>query len=225
MGSRAEVLAELRKVAPPATQLRRARPERVAATGIHAVDEALAGGWPKGRLSELSGRRSSGRTALAVATLAAATRRGEAVALVDVDGMLDARDAARAGIDLGLLLWVRARDGATGVRAADLLLRAGGFGVVVLDVGEAAPRLPDAAWLRLGRAAEGANAALVLVGPRRLAGTFAAVTVETERARPRFGGIGPRSPRILEAVEGAVAVVRSKLGAPGAAARVAWTRW
>jgi recombination protein RecA len=203
---------------------RPAPPDALAPIGIEALDRMM-GGLPKGRLSEIVGRRSSGRTALALSVLAAATRRGEAAALVDVDGMLDARGAEAAGIELQRLLWVRAGDGKRGLRAADLIARAGGFGVVVLDLGERPPRAPDASWIRLARAAAESHLALVVVSPRPAARTFAAITLETSRGRPEVTALdraaGP-SPRVVRAVESCVQVVRSKLGAPGASAQVRW---
>jgi hypothetical protein len=217
--ARESILVELRRQ----IARRPTRPDAVAATGVGELDQLLGGGVPKGRVTEIVGRRSSGRTALSLSLLAAATARGEVVALVDVDGMLDARDAAAAGIDLGRMLWVRAGDGKKGLRAADLLLRAGGFGVVVLDVGEVTPRLPDASWVRLHRAAEEARAALVVVTPWRAAGTFAALTLEAARGKPQYVGRAP-SPRVLDAVESCIQVVRSKLHAPGGAAGVTFRR-
>ena len=217
---RRAVIAELRRLTGAREP---ASPDALAPSGIAAVDEVLGGGWPRGRMVEIIGRRSSGRTSLGLGTLAAATRRGEVVALIDVDGMLDARSAEAQGIDLGRLLWVRSGDGARGIRAADLVLRADGFGVVVLDVGESAPRVPDAMWLRLGRAAERSHAALMVVSPLRAAGAFAAITVETSSPVPRLDGGGP-SPRVLRAVESCVAVVRSKLGRPGGASQITFRR-
>src|SRR6185295_11951013 len=58
-------------------------PIRRLASGIAAFDEALGGGLPRGRLSEIVGAPSSGRTALIHAFLAAATRRGEIAAVID----------------------------------------------------------------------------------------------------------------------------------------------
>src|SRR6188474_1558033 len=63
-------------------------------TGVPALDERLAGGLPRGQLSEIVGPRSSGRLALAVSAMAAATARGEAVALVDPLDMFDPVSAA-----------------------------------------------------------------------------------------------------------------------------------
>src|SRR4051812_9436854 len=62
---------------------------RPATTGVPSLDAALGGGLRRGHLSEIVGTPSSGRTTLAVQTLAAATRRGEAVALVDTCDTFD----------------------------------------------------------------------------------------------------------------------------------------
>src|SRR6476620_10359398 len=59
--------------------------------GLPALDRLLGGGWPRAALCELTGRRSSGRTAILYAALARAISAGEAVALVDVGGGLDPR--------------------------------------------------------------------------------------------------------------------------------------
>src|SRR5262249_60030347 len=82
-------------------------PDASAATGIHALDARLGGGLPRGQVSELVGPRSSGRTSLVLQMLAAATARGEIVALVDALDTLDVESAVAAGIDLDRLLWVR----------------------------------------------------------------------------------------------------------------------
>src|SRR5262245_35070734 len=59
-------------------------------TGLSALDAGLGGGFPRGQLSELIGVRSSGRTRVLLRMMAAATARGELVALVDALDMLDA---------------------------------------------------------------------------------------------------------------------------------------
>jgi len=79
----------------------------VAPSGVTALDARLGGGFPRGQLSELVGPRSSGRTSVVLQMIAAATSRGELVALVDVLDMLDVESAASAGIALPQLLWVR----------------------------------------------------------------------------------------------------------------------
>jgi hypothetical protein len=79
----------------------------VAAFATEAVNRGLRGGVPRGQLSEVHGPVSSGRTSLAWAALAAATARGEWVALVDTFDRFDPERAAGAGVDLSRLLWVR----------------------------------------------------------------------------------------------------------------------
>lgn len=147
---------------------------RLASSGWDALDASLGGGWARGELSEIAGPRSSGRTGLALSTLAAATRRGEVAAYVDAIDRLDPASAVAAGVDLSRLLWIRgpaltaeharpaALDDAVSkaVRAFDLVLRAGGFAVVVLDLADISPRviraLPPATWMRLARVMDGA---------------------------------------------------------------------
>ena len=83
----------------------RPTPEMVS-SGIREIDE-LAGGLPRGCLSEICGPASSGRTSVLLAALAAATRRREVCALVDATDALDAVSAAATGVELERLLWIR----------------------------------------------------------------------------------------------------------------------
>ena len=81
--------------------------DAVAPLAIDALDRGLAGGLPRGHVSEVVGPASSGRTGLVWAALAAATRRGETVALIDTFDRFDPPTAAATGIVLPRLLWVR----------------------------------------------------------------------------------------------------------------------
>ena len=103
----------------------------VASTRCTGLDRQLGGGFPRGQLSELIGQRSAGRTTLLLHTLAAATARGELVALVDALDMFDVASAVAAGVDLDRLLWVRGHVvshpglcGDTNQRALEQALRA-----------------------------------------------------------------------------------------------------
>lgn len=175
----------------PARQLEARERRGRLATGVEALDRLLGGGWPRGALSELVGGRSSGRTALALSSIAEALRRHEAVALVDVGGALDPRAAARAGVPLGRLLWVRcAPDKA--LAAAEVVLSAGGFGLLALDLGDAraeagGPRPTTAAWLRLKRGTERHGTAVLVTAERRPQGALGACAVALS-ARARFAG-------------------------------------
>jgi hypothetical protein len=176
------------------------------ATGIGAIDQLLGGGWPRGALSELCGRRSSGRTSVLLASLAAALDAGHATALVDVDGSLDPRGAAAAGVPLAQLLWVRA-GGRQALKAADLLIAAGGFGLVALDLGEGVARIPSAAWMRLKHGAERQRTAVVVAVPRHSVGAFAASAIDLLARTPLFDDAGPP---LLAALQTAVEVRRHR---------------
>jgi hypothetical protein len=188
--------------------------------GCPAVDALVGGGLPRGRLSELSGPRSSGRMSAALLLLGSAQAAGELVALVDVADALDARTARAAGLRLDRLLWVRPRGMADGLRALDLVLDAGGFGLVVLYACGVPPErraAGDAVWVRLTRRAEQAKSAVLLVGDRPVAGTFAAVSLGMARGRARFSG-ADKGPHLFDGIDGRVQLVRSRLGpAEGAA--------
>jgi recombination protein RecA len=71
------------------------------------LSDAAAGGLPRGQVSEVVGPASSGRTSVAWAALAAASRRGESIALIDTFDRFDPPTAQACGIDLSRLLWVR----------------------------------------------------------------------------------------------------------------------
>jgi len=172
-----------------------------ASTGHAGLDAHLQGGIPRGHVSELVGPRSSGRTALLLRLLAAATARGELVALVDALDMLDVESAAEAGLDLDQLLWIRGhvvpnpglcrdlnqRALVQAVRALTLVLEAGNFGLVVFDVGEAPAdairRLPFTTWLRLHRMVEGSQTVCLLVGSDRLSRSPAGLTLNVPALR------------------------------------------
>ena len=97
----------------------RPAPEMVS-SGIREID-ALAGGLPRGCLSEICGPASSGRTSVLLSALAAATRRQEVCALVDVTDALDTVSAAATGVELERLLWIRcSRASGVGPRTSDL---------------------------------------------------------------------------------------------------------
>jgi len=154
-------------------------------SGLPALDRLLGGGWPRAALCELVGRRSSGRTAILYAALARALAAGEAAALIDVGGGLDPRRAFAAGIALRRLLWVRcAAD--TAAKAADLVLGAGGFDLIALDLGDARPRLPTAGWIRFKHGAEKQGTTVLVSAPARAAGSCAAAVVELAPGAPRF---------------------------------------
>ena len=167
--------------------------ERIAPTGIPAFDD-VSGGLPRGQISEIVGAVSSGRTALLTACLADATRRGELVALIDALDRFDPSSATAAGVDLDRLLWIRGDEGdrtrvvSRAIKALNLVLSAGGFGVVALDVGDvslhALRTLPFTTWLRLQRVIAGSDTACVLVARAPLARSPGGSSVRLEPRLP-----------------------------------------
>jgi RecA/RadA recombinase len=154
-------------------------------SGLPELDALLGGGWPRGALSELTGRRSSGRTTVMLAALARAARAGEATALVDTGGAIDSRAAAACGVPLPRLLWIRCAP-AQALKAADLVVSAGGFDVIALDLGDERLHVPTASWVRLKHGAERQGTSVLVATSARAVGAFAAAAVELAGATPSF---------------------------------------
>ena len=160
-------------------------PEDAAATGIAEIDRVLGGGLRRGQLSEIVGARSSGRTTVMCAAMAAATGRGEVVAVIDTCDRFDPASAADAGVDLSRVLWVRERgDAARALKAMNLVLQAGGFGLVAFDLSDvpalALRQFPYTTWMRIARVIEGSQAMAVLVGSEHIARSPGGVTIRLE---------------------------------------------
>jgi hypothetical protein len=152
--------------------------------------------FPRGRISEITGPRSSGRTKLLHSVLAASTARGESAALIDSSDAFDQCSAAAAGVVLEKLVWVRCKGNAEhALRAADLLIHSGGFGVVALDLMEATnaalARIPPTAWFRFRLAIEPTPTVLLVLADRPVTKSCAAQRVKLERRKPVFTGKYP----------------------------------
>ncbi len=179
-------------------------------SGIVGVDVLLGGGLPRGRISEMLGPLMSGKTSLLWVLLAAATRRGEVVAWVDLADALHPASVAAAGADLERVLWVRPPSLTDGLRCTELLLQAGGFGVVALDLGASLPRpLRAPVWPRLLHAAEQSHTALVVLTPQRVAGSCAVLSLSM---RPRMVRWQLGAWLLFDGFDTALRVERNKLG-------------
>jgi hypothetical protein len=185
------------------------------ATGLPALDAALEGGLPRGRVTELVGPRSAGRTALASRIAASATRSGETIAWVDPEDALDPEAAGAAGVRLTRTLWARPRDVPDALRATEILLGAGGFGLVVLDL-ESVHSARAPVWTRLARAAERTGSTLLVLATIRPAAASAALALELTSHRARWSG-GPGRRVLLDGITVRLRVTRSRDGGMGRA--------
>lgn len=137
-------------------------------TGVAGLDEALGGGLPAGKLTELVSAAASSGGQLVLARLLAATRAArQRVALIDgADGFAPEAVATDA---LRHLVWVRAHNLEEALAAADVLVRDGNYAVVAIDLRGIAERVlrrtPAPSWHRLQRAAEGRPGAVLVQTP------------------------------------------------------------
>jgi hypothetical protein len=190
--------------------LERMDPSALMPMDVAALDACLRGGLPRGQLSELAGPRSSGGMTLLLRMIAAATARGEIAAFVDTLDRLDVASAAAAGIDLSRLLWIRGQEiaGRAGpteraidraLKALNLVLQAGGFSVVAIDLADVPPRalrqIPFTTWLRVQRAIEGSDTACVLLTSEPLARSARGLTISVT-GRTTWAGTSDRSRRL-----------------------------
>jgi hypothetical protein len=102
-------------------------------------------------------------------------------------------------------------------KAAELVLKAGGFGLVVIDIGVSGP-LPQNIALRLAREAEHSGAAVVVIAPHRICGTFAALSLKLTRLETSFNRLTPASPAMFDGCVIHAVTVHNKLGRTGSSA-------
>lgn len=182
------------------------------APAFHSV---LEHGMPRGILAEICGRRSSGRTAGCLHVLAQATRRGEVCAVVDLCDSFHPASAQATGVVLERLVWVHCQANAGhAMRAADLLLHAGGFGVVLLDLCEASARIlngiPVSYWHRFRRAVEHTPTILLICAESTQANSCAAVSLRFQPRASRWSGQSPFL--LLRGIESSIVPERAEKG-------------
>src|SRR5579871_5233579 len=155
-------------------------------TGIPSLD-AVVGGLPRGAMTEICGPPCSGRTSVLLSALAARTAEGEMCALIDARDSFDPALASAAGVELRQVLWVRCQNADQALRATDLLIQAGGFGMVAVDLSDVAPKIvryvPLNAWFRFRRAVEDTPTVLMVLEQESNAKTCASLVLRME-ARP-----------------------------------------
>ena len=141
-------------------------------TGSLALDAALGiGGLPRGRIVEIYGPESSGKTTLALHVVAEAQKRGGEVAFVDAEHALDPTYAAAIGVDIDSMLVSQPDTGEQALEITDALVRSGAIDVVVVDsVAALVPRQEIEG--EMGDAFVGLQARLMSQALRKLAGTI-----------------------------------------------------
>ena len=103
-------------------------------TGSIAVDSAIGiGGFPRGRVVEVYGPESSGKTTLALSVVAQAQKKGGIAAFIDAEHALDAEYARKLGVDIDNLLVSQPDSGEQALEIAEMLVRSNGVDVVIID--------------------------------------------------------------------------------------------
>jgi hypothetical protein len=160
-------------------------------TGIPEID-ALAGGFPRGALTEICGPPCSGRTTVLLSALASRTAEAEVCALIDARDSFDPRSAEAAGVELQQLLWVRCHGLDQSLRAADLVIQGGGFGFIALDLSDVAPEtvrhVPLNAWFRFRRAVEDTSTVLLVLEQESNAKTCASLVLRMSMKGAKWSG-------------------------------------
>lgn len=141
-------------------------------TGSVALDAALGiGGVPRGRIVEIYGPESSGKTTLSLEILAEAQAMGGVVAFIDAEHALDPGYAARIGVDIGEVLISQPDTGEEALEICDMLVRSGAIDVVVVDsVAALVPRAEIEG--EIGDTTVGLQARLMSQALRKLAGSL-----------------------------------------------------
>lgn len=165
------------------------------ATGDSTLDARIGGGFPRGEISQLQGPPSSGRTAIALSTLAQTTGEGRLAAWIDPADQLDPASAAAAGVDLSRLLWIRGRPGdplKRCIAATSIVLGSGLFDLVVLDLAGTSERerdsLPGTTWARLHHLISGTPPSLLVLSLAPLARSASGLSLELQAPRVDWRG-------------------------------------
>jgi len=162
-------------------------------SGIPTIDALTAGGIPRGALTEIYGPASSGRTSLLFSLLAQVTANEEYGALIDTSDAFDPSSAADAGVHLPRLLWIRCGGNAEhALKVADLIVQAGGFGMIAMDLADTPPRtaarISLASWFRLRHAVERTPAALVVLAQTLNAKSCSTLQLEMRLEETHWSG-------------------------------------
>mmetsp|Transcript_32832 Transcript_32832/g.97820 ORF Transcript_32832/g.97820 Transcript_32832/m.97820 type:complete len:417 (-) Transcript_32832:457-1707(-) len=139
-------------------------------SGVLSLDAALGGGYPVGRIVEIFGPESSGKTTLALHAIAEVQKAGRTAVFIDAEHALDKKYAQAVGVDTASLLLVQPDSGEEALEIADQLARSGEIGMVVVDsVSALVPRAELEG--EIGTITVGAQARLMSSAMRKLCGS------------------------------------------------------
>jgi len=184
--SKTEIESQLTSRFGSVVKLHEKRSAEVISTGIPQIDSFIFGGLPRGALTEVFGPASSGRTSFMLSALAHATEHQEICVLVDTNNSFDPKSASEMGINFERLLWIRcAKNLEHAFKSTDLLLQGGGFGLVVLDLGDVAAkeakRIISSWWYRFRRTVENTPTALVVIAQESCVRSCASLALELKQ--------------------------------------------
>ncbi len=108
-------------------------PVEMVSSGSLKLDEALGGGYPKGRIVEIFGPESSGKTTLALHAIAEVQKNGGTAAFIDAEHALDPQYAAKLGVDIKNLIISQPDYGEQALEIIDALVHSGAVDIIVLD--------------------------------------------------------------------------------------------
>ena len=141
-------------------------------SGSLSLDVALGiGGYPKGRIIEIYGPESSGKTTFALHAIAEAQKNGGRAAFIDAEHSLDPTYASKLGVNIDELLLSQPDNGEQGLEIAEALVRSGAISIIVID--SVAPLVPQAEIEgEMGDQHVGLQARLMSQALRKLAGVI-----------------------------------------------------
>lgn len=162
----------------------------VISTGNLLIDQALGvGGFPRGRIAEIFGPESSGKTTLAVTVAAQAQRMGGLVAIVDVEHALDMKYCSRLGANVDDMLISQPDSGEEALRIVETLVRSNCIDVIILD-SVAALTTQQEINGEIGDATVGAQARLMSSSLKKLVpaiGKTKTIVIFTNQLREKIG--------------------------------------
>ncbi len=159
-------------------------------TGSVAIDLALGcGGLPRGRIIEIFGPESSGKTTLCLSVIAEAQRQGGNAVFIDVEHALDPKYAKTVGVDLGNLMVSQPESGEDALNIVETLIRSNAINVVVLDSVAALVSKVELEG-QMGDATVGVQARMMSQAMRRLTACISksqCVCIFTNQIREKIG--------------------------------------